>query len=249
MLILPARSQPHRQGINRTGGSPRRWRGLVWDREADVVHDLEALGWTLAERQPPNYHVTVLTLFKPDAEIEPEQWDPSRPTGPVKRLLKRLLAQRLGSSHVAPTGTWPRPRHQMGNGIRRKRSPEVRLRAGVPYDRPGDRSRTGALTGTRLTRRGPQKRGAIRGSVSDPCPSPTTAQLGFVTPTVGAGTPSRSPDNLPTFAHRRPASSQVSTSFGGSAPRRCRASRCGSSPAAPSALPALRFSHQESAPS
>src|SRR5688500_643534 len=79
----------------------RRWRGLVWASEADVVRDLEALGWTQVERRPPSHHLTVLTLSKPDVEMDPDQGNLSRPTGPVKRLLKRLLAQRLGSQDVA----------------------------------------------------------------------------------------------------------------------------------------------------
>jgi|tagenome__1003787_1003787.scaffolds.fasta_scaffold20867445_2 hypothetical protein len=60
----------------------------------------------------------------------------------------------------------------------------------------------------------------------------------FVTAAQPPDGPARSPDNLPGFAPRRPASMQLRTAFRGCAPRRCRASRCGSSPAAPSALPA-----------
>ncbi len=109
-LVGPERTERLAHGGRRRGlrgPRGRRWRGLVWDSDADVIHDLDALGWTLVERRPPNHHVIVLTLSKPDAEMDPEQWAPSRPTGPVKRLLRRLLAQRLGSPHVAPAGTWP----------------------------------------------------------------------------------------------------------------------------------------------
>ena len=83
-----------------------RWRALVWDSEDDVVADLEALGWTLIERRPPSYHVTVVVFSKPHAEVGPGQWGPSRPSGPVKRLLARLLAKRLGRPEIA-NGTWP----------------------------------------------------------------------------------------------------------------------------------------------
>ena len=48
---------------------------------------------------------------------------------------------------------------------------------------------------------------------------------------------SRSPDNLRALAHSRPAFSQLGTAFDRSTPRRCRASRCGSSRAAPRLLP------------
>jgi hypothetical protein len=37
----------------------RRWRGFVSDSEAEVVCDLEDLGWSLVEWRPPNRHLTV----------------------------------------------------------------------------------------------------------------------------------------------------------------------------------------------
>lgn len=109
-FVGPERIERLAHGTRRSGLVDPRGRpsgGLAWDSEADVVRDLEALGWTLVERRPPRHHLTVLTLSKLDAETDPEQWGPVQPRGPVKRLVKRLLLQRLRHRDVPSTGTWP----------------------------------------------------------------------------------------------------------------------------------------------
>ncbi|WNV77533.1 hypothetical protein [Geodermatophilus sp. DSM 44513] len=109
-LVGPERIErlPHdgrRRGLRDLRG--RRWRGLVRDSEADVVRDLEELGWTLIERRPPGDHVAVLVFSKPDAETKADQWVPNRPASPIPRLAKRLIVRRLESQKAAPSGTWP----------------------------------------------------------------------------------------------------------------------------------------------
>ncbi len=94
----------HRRGLRDPRG--RRWRGLVWDREADLIDDLQALGWTVRERRPPTHHRVLLALSKPEAELDPDQWSPRQPAGPVKRLVQRLLEKSLNSRKIRHT-TWP----------------------------------------------------------------------------------------------------------------------------------------------
>jgi hypothetical protein len=108
-LVGPERIERLAHGERRRGfrdPHARRWRGLVWDSEADVINDLQALGWSLRERRPPSHHRSLLVLSKPGAELNPDQWSPRRPAGPVKQLAKQLLSRRLNSLEVAHT-TWP----------------------------------------------------------------------------------------------------------------------------------------------
>jgi hypothetical protein len=67
-----------------------RWRGLVWEGEVDLLHDLEALGWTLDERRPRGNHVTLI-LAKPGTGTESGQQRGGNRNGPLTRLVKRLL--------------------------------------------------------------------------------------------------------------------------------------------------------------
>jgi hypothetical protein len=108
-LVGPERIERLAHGKRRRGSRDphgRRWRGLAWESEADVINDLQALGWALRERRPPSHHRIVLALSKPDSELNPDQWSPRGPAGPVKRLVKRLLVEKPGSREVAHR-TWP----------------------------------------------------------------------------------------------------------------------------------------------
>jgi hypothetical protein len=45
----------------------------------------------------------LLTLSEPDAVLNPDQWDPCRPTGPVKRLMSASFTRRRSGISPAPS--------------------------------------------------------------------------------------------------------------------------------------------------
>jgi hypothetical protein len=180
------------------------------------------------------------------------------PAAAEQRLLQRSLHQRRRRRGHPPVedparadvgdegvGDKPHVSPHVGGGWGRGAVPCFRPR---PFPWPALRTGRARLRGSG-SRRGSCRRTPLaagdQGGAAYPPPwlghRPRRSGCGakaatFVTPSERT----HSPDNPPRFARRRPGISPLSRAFGGSAPRRCRASPCGSSPAAPRVLPVRR---------